>query len=100
MSSTYDEFFDMWRGVLHHVVGKHEWALGACHHGPLQDDRDKILMTKGSEAHEALTDIVLNERWLKDVEKFLTFRSTADLESFHNHILMYGEKIWLFPQSI
>uniref|UniRef100_A0AAV2MUE7 Uncharacterized protein n=1 Tax=Knipowitschia caucasica TaxID=637954 RepID=A0AAV2MUE7_KNICA len=34
------------------------------------------------------TWIVLNRRWLKDVEKFLTFRTTSQLESFQNHILI------------
>uniref|UniRef100_A0AAV2MQD2 Uncharacterized protein n=1 Tax=Knipowitschia caucasica TaxID=637954 RepID=A0AAV2MQD2_KNICA len=36
------------------------------------------------------TWIVLNRRWLKDVEKFLTFRTTSQLESFQNHILIFG----------
>uniref|UniRef100_A0AAV2LRQ3 Uncharacterized protein n=1 Tax=Knipowitschia caucasica TaxID=637954 RepID=A0AAV2LRQ3_KNICA len=35
-------------------------------------------------------EIVLNRRWLKDVEKFLTFRTTSQLESFQNHILIFG----------
>uniref|UniRef100_A0AAV2LVU9 Uncharacterized protein n=1 Tax=Knipowitschia caucasica TaxID=637954 RepID=A0AAV2LVU9_KNICA len=34
------------------------------------------------------TWIVLSRRWLKDVEKFLTFRTTSQLESFQNHILI------------
>uniref|UniRef100_A0AAV2LZ70 Ion transport domain-containing protein n=1 Tax=Knipowitschia caucasica TaxID=637954 RepID=A0AAV2LZ70_KNICA len=37
------------------------------------------------------TWIVLNRRWLKDVEKFLTFRTTSQLESFQNHILIKGQ---------
>uniref|UniRef100_A0AAV2LXL5 Uncharacterized protein n=1 Tax=Knipowitschia caucasica TaxID=637954 RepID=A0AAV2LXL5_KNICA len=99
-ASTFDDFFDMWRGVLHHVTGEHEWSLGACYHGPLPDDKDKPLIVKGSEAHTALTEIVWNERWLKDVVKFLTFRSTSELESFHNHILMYTGKAFGFSHKV
>ncbi|KAK5876300.1 hypothetical protein CesoFtcFv8_025667 [Champsocephalus esox] len=64
----YEDFFDMWIGLLHHVTGEHSWALGACHHGPLLESREK--------------------EWLKNVHKYLRFRSTADLESFNNHILI------------
>ncbi|CAL9697748.1 unnamed protein product [Knipowitschia caucasica] len=99
-ASTFNDFFDMWSGVLHHVTGEHEWTLGACYHGPLSDDRDKTLIVKGSEAHEALSGIVLNERWLRDVEKFLTFRCTSELESFHNHILMYAGKRFGFSHKV
>lgn len=64
----------MWTGLLHHVTGEHEWALDACHHGPLTDDRDKEWIQKGSVAHDALSEIVLNESWLREVEKYLSFR--------------------------
>uniref|UniRef100_A0AAV2M2Z5 PPM-type phosphatase domain-containing protein n=1 Tax=Knipowitschia caucasica TaxID=637954 RepID=A0AAV2M2Z5_KNICA len=37
-------------------------------------------------------EIVLNRRWLKDVEKFLTFRTTSQLESFQNHILIISSR--------
>lgn len=26
--------WDIWSGVLHHITGEHEWALGACHQAP------------------------------------------------------------------
>lgn len=64
----------MWAGLLHHVTGEHEWALGACHHGPLSDNRDKEWIEKGSVAHRALIEIVLNARWLGEVVKYLGFR--------------------------
>ena len=31
----------MWAGVLHHVTGEHVWALDACQHGPLVEDKEK-----------------------------------------------------------
>ncbi|CAM4278547.1 unnamed protein product [Leuciscus chuanchicus] len=65
----------IWRGVLHHVCGEHEWALGRCLHEPLDHDTlRKEVILPGSPAHEALSQIVLNKRWLKDLEKFLSFR--------------------------
>ncbi|CAM4530158.1 unnamed protein product [Leuciscus chuanchicus] len=56
------------------VTGEHEWALGACQHGQLPEDRDKAWLKKGSEAHSRLTELVLDARWLKNVHKFLNFR--------------------------
>lgn len=100
MSANYDDFFDMWVGILHHVTGEHEWALGACHHGPSSDNEDKEWIGKGSAAHRALTEIVLNARWLGEVVKYLGFRSTAELESFHNHILMYASKRFSFTPPV
>ncbi|KAK7883964.1 hypothetical protein WMY93_027087 [Mugilogobius chulae] len=90
---TYDEFFAMWIGLLHHVTGEHEWSLGACQHDPLQEsERSKDWIVKGSPPHKALTEIILKDRWLKEVPKYLKFRSTAHLEGFHNHLLMYASK--------
>ncbi|KAK0143364.1 hypothetical protein N1851_018511 [Merluccius polli] len=90
----------MWAGILHHVTGVHEWALGACHHGPLSENRDKDWIQKGSVAHDALNEVVLDERWLREVVKFLGFRSTAEFESFHNHILMYASKRFSFTPPV
>uniref|UniRef100_UPI0037E704BE uncharacterized protein n=1 Tax=Semicossyphus pulcher TaxID=241346 RepID=UPI0037E704BE len=95
-ADTYEDFFDRWAGLLHHVTGEHVWALGACQHGPLVEDREKEWIQKGSVAHQRLTEVVLDARWLKSVHKYLHFRSTAELESFHNHILMYASKHFCF----
>uniref|UniRef100_A0A8C6TDK7 Uncharacterized protein n=1 Tax=Neogobius melanostomus TaxID=47308 RepID=A0A8C6TDK7_9GOBI len=62
-TSTREEFMDVWRGVLHHVSGKHEWALGRCVHAPLGEKQDKEPIPPGSAAHVALSQIVLNRRW-------------------------------------
>ncbi|KAK7158574.1 hypothetical protein R3I94_005029 [Phoxinus phoxinus] len=77
IAGTYEEFFDMWVGVLHHVTGEHEWALGACHHGPLVDSREKDWIVKNSPPHQKLREIILDSRWLKSVHLYLPFRSTA-----------------------
>ncbi|XP_073341823.1 uncharacterized protein [Pagrus major] len=99
-ADTYTEFFDMWAGLLHHVSGTHAWALGACHHGPLVEDREKTWIEKNSVAHQRLREVVLDARWLKNVHKYLHFRSTAELESFHNHILMYASKRFSFSPPV
>ncbi|XP_059917444.1 uncharacterized protein LOC132464840 [Gadus macrocephalus] len=95
-----DQFGDMWTGLLHHVQGEHEWALSCCEHGPLSADREKEWIQSDSEAFQVLSEIVLDEHWLKNVEKFLSFRSTAELESFHNHILMYASKRFSFSPPV
>ncbi|XP_065109333.2 uncharacterized protein [Paramisgurnus dabryanus] len=99
-ADTYEEFIDMWVGLLHHVTGEHTWALGECQHGPLLDSREKDWIESGSVAHERLAEIILDERWLKVVPKYLRFRSTADLESFHNHVLMYASKRFSFSPPV
>ncbi|KAL0964150.1 hypothetical protein UPYG_G00319810 [Umbra pygmaea] len=67
MAENYSQFIIMWTGLLHHVTNEHTWFLGACLHEPLEDDTN-------------------------NVHKYLTFRSTSELESFNNHILMYASK--------
>ncbi|XP_041641442.1 uncharacterized protein LOC121508572 [Cheilinus undulatus] len=96
-----DEFMGIWHGVLQHVRGRHEWSYVRCLHGPLDVGQlQKEYMTSKSAAHVALSHIVLNKRWLKNVEKWLTFRSTSDLESFQNHILMYAGKRYAFSPPV
>ncbi|XP_071950042.1 uncharacterized protein [Antedon mediterranea] len=98
-SKTYDEFLGIWCGILHHVVDEHQWALSysdvgtaSCSHGPLESERQKGWMTKGHPAHNALRKIVLNNRFLKKIPYWLNFRGTAELENFHQCILMYAAK--------
>ena len=47
----------MWFGVLHHVVGEHEWHDGQCSHGPLT----------AAETLEALQKVVMDKRWIKSL---------------------------------
>ncbi|XP_029948188.1 uncharacterized protein LOC115388988 isoform X2 [Salarias fasciatus] len=92
-AKTEEHFKMMWAGVMHHVCNKHSWDAGSCEHEPLADDsQDKPWMTPGSEAHQVLAGIVLEKQWLTQVKKFINFRSTSDLESFQNHVMMYTAK--------
>uniref|UniRef100_A0A667Y0C1 THAP-type domain-containing protein n=1 Tax=Myripristis murdjan TaxID=586833 RepID=A0A667Y0C1_9TELE len=56
-----------------------------------------ILHHRDSKCHNALVDIVYNKRLQKDVHKYL---STADLEAFQNHILMYASKRYAFSPPV
>ncbi|KAL0964139.1 hypothetical protein UPYG_G00319610 [Umbra pygmaea] len=92
MADNYSQFIIMWTGLLHHVTNEHTWSLGACLHEPLEDDTNREWIKKESSVHITLIQIDLNKRWLTDVHKYLTFRSTSELESFNNHIRMYASK--------
>ncbi|XP_070409209.1 uncharacterized protein [Nothobranchius furzeri] len=72
------------------------WQVLSCSFG----EEPKELIQHGSAAHVALSQIVLNPRWLKDVEKLLTFRTTAELDSFQNHILKYAGKRFAFSYGV
>ncbi|XP_078671186.1 uncharacterized protein LOC144911212 [Branchiostoma floridae x Branchiostoma belcheri] len=91
---NYEEFIVLWKGVLHHVCDEHTWATGSCHHEHLSttEPRTKSWLAPGSAAHKKLSTVVLNKRFLKTASKYLRFRTTSDLESFQNHILMYASK--------
>ncbi|XP_045924681.1 zinc finger protein 569-like isoform X7 [Micropterus dolomieu] len=91
----------LWVGIIHHVCDVHTWTNGRCQHGRhLKETRGKAWIMKDSRCHKALVDIVFSKRWLKDVHKYLRFRSTAGLEAFHNHILMYTSKRFTFSPPV
>lgn len=109
IANDLDEFMGIWAGVLHHVVGEHEWFLpysdagpSSCRHDPISEDtmRDKEWMKKGSPPHEALRKIVLDKRFLHNIPYYLNFRSTAELESYHNHMLMYSSKRYAYTPPV
>ena len=68
----------IFRGVLHHVVDKHEWlsgdgaGFGQCLHGPLDDDPDRpAYLIAGSVPHKNLAALVYNKTWLKTTAQTL-----------------------------
>ncbi|XP_061580826.1 uncharacterized protein LOC133446766 [Cololabis saira] len=100
-ASSVEDFKMKWHAVIHHVRNQHTWATGACEHEPLDDDaQEKPWIKQGSAAHQALVAVVLDKRWLKDVKKFITFRTTSDLENFQNHILMYAGKRFSYTPAV
>ncbi|XP_045915124.1 uncharacterized protein LOC123976822 [Micropterus dolomieu] len=87
-ADTRGQFLALWVGILHYVCNIHTWTMGSCKHGHLKSEqmRGKMCIQRDSQCHKALVDIVLDKRWQKDVHNYPRFRSTADLESFQNHI--------------
>jgi len=45
-----------------------------CSHGPLPDERELEWMEKGSAAHDALTEIVGDRRFLSNISYYLNAR--------------------------
>lgn len=80
------------------MVNEHEWTIDCgsqvtnCLHGPLTEERQTTWLSKGSAPHNALRMIVADKRFLGNIPYFLNARSTAELESFNNLILMYAGK--------
>lgn len=66
---------EMWFGVLHHVCGDHSWAEGACRHSPeATETQGKTYLKKSSKALEALRKVVLDKKWLNNLEFYVRFR--------------------------
>ncbi|KAG8008841.1 hypothetical protein GBF38_010482 [Nibea albiflora] len=99
-ADTTQQFLTLWVSIIHHICNIHTWSKGSCHHGHLEDTRGRSWIQKGTRCHKALLEIVVNKRWLKDIHKYLRFRSTADLETFQNHILMYANKRYTFSSAV
>lgn len=88
----------LWLGILHHTVNEHKWALavdgheGKCDHKPASHDPSRPWLVKGSPAHKALSAVIMEKQFLRKFGYYAHFRHTGNLESFHNHILMYAPK--------
>ncbi|XP_071482700.1 uncharacterized protein [Diadema antillarum] len=96
-----DLFFNKWRGIVHHVCNTHEWLLTGgyggqprCEHGDLPERQEWL--SPGTPPHDALVRIVLDKKFINTLVKFVNFRHTGELESLHNHILMYCAKRYSF----
>lgn len=78
--STFFFFFisfvqNKWFGVLHHVVGEHEWHDGQCSHGPLTAaENGKLLLDKGSKAMDALRKVIMDKRWVESLIFYVWFK--------------------------
>ena len=72
-------FEDNWLGVLHHIAGEHEWLDGECVHGPLVAEGGKTYLNKNSKAFEAIRNIVLDQRFLKSLNHYVTFRYITNI---------------------
>ncbi|XP_052820913.1 uncharacterized protein LOC128246652 [Mya arenaria] len=110
VAETEAQFKGIWVSVLHHVTDEHEWLISygddgcnECHHGPLAaEDRDKpwLHRIKNSAVLKDLSSVVMDKRLLKKVAYYLKFRSTAELEGFHQHLLMYCAKRFAYTPPV
>lgn len=69
-----------WRGLLHHIVDKHEWVLGddggpaRCEHEEIEQ-QEKTWLEAGSQPHERLRQVVLDKKLMKESAHYVNFRS-------------------------
>lgn len=93
-----DIIVELWKSIIHHIVDVHSWNIGehvtSCDHAPLLDDerRKKKWLTEGSAAHEALKEVVLNAKFLRDIRKLTKFCHTSGIENYHSVALKYRPK--------
>ena len=79
---------EKWTSIVHHIVNEHQWT-GSTHFSHMlkfspADEHKKKWLRRGSHAHEALKDDVLNKRLLKDIGKLNLFCHTGGLEVYHS----------------
>ncbi|XP_053380107.1 uncharacterized protein LOC123549784 [Mercenaria mercenaria] len=95
-----------WRGALHHVTNVHEWISGddaiepKCELEELEEKEDDKWLEAGSPAHEALTHVMLDTRFLHNLHHYADFRHTGELETFHEHILVNCAKRFAYTYPV
>ncbi|KAJ8271057.1 hypothetical protein GJAV_G00122270 [Gymnothorax javanicus] len=98
-AESHDDFCDMWVDFLTYATGRQISSLRA-RYSHLEDDRERAWIEVGTVPYEVLSAVILSESWVNEVHKYLNFRSTAELESFHNHIRMYASEPFSFTPPI
>lgn len=82
--------------MLHHVAGEHEWAEGECNHGPLvETEKDKTFLAKNSKALEAIRKIVIDPRFLKTLDLYVTFRYCKYFYLWNNQLSAFYDITFL-----
>ena len=87
-----------WISILHHVVDKHSWdssvLYNCCPHDPISATarRKTKWLKEGSPAHEALKQVVMEKRLLKDLDLLSKFNHTGALEVYHSLYNKYMPK--------
>ena len=89
---------EMWISIIHHITNLHSWNCAdvfheCCHPPiPLNVARTKKWLVPGSPPHEALKEVVLGKKLLKDLEQLHLFCHTGSLEVYHNVLTKYAPK--------
>lgn len=80
---------EKWKSIIYHVAGIHQWPdfqlFSECRHDELTNEqrRNKVWLPIGSPAHNALKEVALKPKLLKDVCLLADFVQTGSLEVFH-----------------
>ena len=88
---------ECWKSVVHHISNVHEFdgeKLTQCPHEPLDPEvaKRKKWLSRGSKAHNALKEVVLDKRLIKDIRQLSEFCHTGSLEVYHSLMLKYVPK--------
>ncbi|KAL3874181.1 hypothetical protein ACJMK2_037228 [Sinanodonta woodiana] len=99
-ASNYEQFLEC------HITNKHEWILSHGQginkflHVPMSENEERkkpwLDPKKEAKVLKTLAQVLLDQRFLKRVDYYLNFRSTAELKVFHQHILMYCAKRFVY----
>ena len=66
---------------------------------PVDKARQKKWLSKGSKAHNALKEIILDKRLRKDIKQLSEFCHTGNIEVFHSLLTKYVPKRQEFDQD-
>lgn len=89
---------EKWMSIVHHTANKHTWGgcdkFKKCLHHKLskEEQLDVPWLEMGSTAHDALKDVVLNKKLLKDISMLTECHHTGELEVYHSLMLKYAPK--------
>ena len=81
---------EKWISIIHNFANIHSWNCAdiyhQCSHLPIPPHvaRTRCWLRPGSPAHDALKDVVLNKKLLKDIHKLTLCCHTGSLEVFHS----------------
>ena len=104
-----------WKSLIDHICDIHE----DCYHEALLHDRPVKYLTPGtyhsyttckiteiipyviigSKAYEKLSDVVLNNRLIKDIMKLSPHHQTSSLESYHSVLNHFAPKLLAFSYT-
>ena len=102
-----ERLIQMWKSILCHVTNKHSFAkqfpkYERCQHKKYTsaEARKKKWIEKNSPAYNALEDIVLDKKYLKDMEHLCEPYHTGDIKVFHSLITSYAPKRQHFELNV
>ena len=93
-----EDLRERWVSILNHVVNKHRWKnnkyFRKCGHGRLsrRKERKTKWLEDRSSAYVAQEEVVLNKKFLKDIEKLTEFHHAGELEVYYSFLLKYVPK--------